>query len=130
HARGPAARSPGWRCADVMASPAAAGHHRTVLLINRNYARLWYGQAVSLIGDYVFDTTLVLWVGTVLLRGNRYAPAAVAGVLLAVAAATMLVSPLAGVFVDRWDNRRTMLVADVVRAGLVGLLAAVAFLPA
>ena len=42
-----------------------------MLLINRNYARLWYGQAVSLVGDFVFDTTLVLWVGTVLLRASR-----------------------------------------------------------
>jgi MFS family permease len=100
-----------------------------VWLINRNFARLWWGQAISLVGDFVFDTTLVLWVGTVLLRGDRYAPAAVAGVLLAVAAATMLVGPLAGVFVDRWDNRRTMLAADLIRAGLVGLLTVVAFLP-
>lgn len=41
-----------------------------VNLINRNYARLWSGQAVSTIGDYVFDTTLVLWVGTVLAKGR------------------------------------------------------------
>ena len=24
-------------------------------LINRDYARLWYGQAMSIVGDYVFD---------------------------------------------------------------------------
>jgi len=28
------------------------------LLINRNYARLWYGEAASALGDFVFDTTL------------------------------------------------------------------------
>jgi len=28
-------------------------------LINRNYAKLWYGQAVSAVGDTVFGTTLV-----------------------------------------------------------------------
>lgn len=52
-------------------------------LINRNYARLWSGQAVSTVGDYVFDTTLVLWVGTVLAKGRTWAPIAVSGILLA-----------------------------------------------
>src|SRR5436309_532993 len=101
-----------------------------MLLVNRNYARLWVGQAVSLVGDFVFDTTLVLWVGVVLLRGLPYAPAAVAGLLVGVAVATLLVGPLAGVFVDRWDRRRTMLGADLVRAGLIGALTLLAFLPA
>jgi MFS family permease len=78
----------------------------------------------------VFDTTLVLWVGTVLLSGRSYAPAAESALLLCVAVATLVVGPIAGVFVDRWDRRRTMLRADLIRAGLVGILAAVAFLPA
>lgn len=69
-------------------------------LINRNYAQLWYGQAVSLLGTAMFDTTLVLWVGTVLTRGRSWAPAAVSGVLVAVAVGT-LVAPVAGVLVDR-----------------------------
>lgn len=101
-----------------------------MLLVNRSYARLWAGQAVSQVGDLVFDTTLVLWVGTVLLSGRSYAPVAVSALLLCVAVATLVVGPLAGVFVDRWDRRRTMLRADLIRAGLVGILAAVAFLPA
>ena len=35
----------------------------TRFLINRSYARLWCGQAVSAVGDTVFATTLVVWVG-------------------------------------------------------------------
>jgi MFS family permease len=80
-----------------------------VNLINRNYARLWSGQAVSTVGDYVFDTTLVLWVGTVLARGRTWAPIAVSGILLAVGLAILLVGPLAGVFVDRWNRKATMM---------------------
>jgi hypothetical protein len=38
----------------------AGGGRVERLLINRSYARLWAGQAVSTVGDYVFDTTLVL----------------------------------------------------------------------
>jgi hypothetical protein len=56
-------------------------------LINRNYAKLWYGQAVSAIGDTVFGTTLVLWVSQVLARGLSWAPAAVSGILVAAGAA-------------------------------------------
>ena len=100
------------------------------ILINRDYARLWYGQAISMVGDFVFSTTLVLWVATVLAKDQPWAPAAVSGVLLSIGIAVLLVGPLAGVFVDRWDRLRTMLGTEVVRGGLVVLLAAVSFLPA
>ena len=99
------------------------------VLINRDYARLWYGEAVSTVGDFVFDTTLVLWVATVLGKGRPWAPAAVSGVMLAVGAAALVVGPLAGVFVDRWDRKRTMLRTEVVRGVAVGVLAALSFLP-
>jgi MFS family permease len=102
---------------------------RRLTLINRDYTRLWYGQAISALGDTVFSTTLVLWVATVLARGKPWAPAAVSGVLLAVGAAVLVVGPLAGVFVDRWNVRGTMLRTEVVRGVLAGLLAAVSFLP-
>lgn len=98
-------------------------------LIDRDYARLWYGQAVSTLGDLVFDTTLVLWVATILARGKTWAPAAVSGVMLSVALAVLVVGPVAGVFVDRWSRRRTMLRSEVIRAVLVGGITALAFLP-
>jgi MFS family permease len=98
-------------------------------LINPEYARLLFGQAVSSLGDMVFSTTLVLWVGTVLAKGQPWAPAAVSGVLVAIGAAMLLVGPLAGVLVDRWDSRRTALGTEVVRGATVGLLTAVSFVP-
>lgn len=98
-------------------------------LINRDYARLWYGQAISSVGDYVFSTTLVLWVADVLTRGKPWGPAAVSGVLLAVGAAVLFVGPLAGVFVDRWDALRTMLGTEVIRGLLVAVLVLVSLLP-
>ncbi|MFD8734014.1 MFS transporter [Streptomyces sp. NPDC059618] len=100
-----------------------------MVLINRDYRLLWAGQLVSQIGDFAFSTTLSLWIGTVVLAGRSYAPAAVSALVVVVAVGTLLVGPLAGVFVDRWDHRRTMLGADLARAVLIGLLTAVAFLP-
>ena len=98
-------------------------------LINREFARLWYGQAVSTVGDMIFNTTLVLWVATVLAKGKSWAPAAVSGIMLSVGIAVMVVGPLAGVFVDRWNRGLTMLRTEVLRAVMIAALAALAFLP-
>ncbi len=98
-------------------------------LVNRNYARLWYGQAVSAIGDTVFGTTLVLWVSQVLARGLPWAPAAVSGILVSAGAAVALVGPVAGVFVDRWNRKSTMMRTEVIRAAMVTGLVALSFVP-
>jgi MFS family permease len=98
----------------------------TRVLISREYAKLWLAGAVSWIGDYVFDVTVVLWIATAVAPDK---PWAVSGVLAAVVIPTLLVGPLAGVFVDRWDNRRTMLVSDALRMVLIGGLAIMPVLP-
>ncbi|MFD3994389.1 MFS transporter [Streptomyces sp. NPDC058548] len=98
-------------------------------LINRDYTRLWFGQAVSSVGDAVFSTTLVLWVATVLAKDESWAPMAVSGVLMASSVAVLVVGPLAGVFVDRWDKLATLLRTEVVRGALVVVLTVVSFLP-
>lgn len=98
-------------------------------LVNRNYARLWSGQAVSTIGDTVFGTTLVLWVSQVLARGLPWAPAAVSGILVAAGAAVVLVGPVAGVFVDRWNRKSTMMRTEVIRAAMVTGLTGLSFVP-
>lgn len=92
------------------------------LLINRNYALLWSGQAISILGDMVFTTTLVIWIATQLASGQSWAPLAVTGVLLAASVPAFLVGPFAGVFVDRMDKRRMMLRMDGFRAIIVGAL--------
>ncbi|MFF8772242.1 MFS transporter [Kitasatospora sp. NPDC015120] len=99
-------------------------------LLGPTYTRLWFGQAVSSVGDAVFSTTLVLWVATVLAEGKSWGPQAVSGVVLATSAAVMAVGPLAGVFVDRWDKRATMLGTEVLRGVLVAALTAVSLVPA
>jgi MFS family permease len=92
------------------------------LLINRQFALLWSGQSISYLGDFVFDTTLILWVATSIARGQSWAPLAVSGLLVATSLPALLIGPLAGVFVDRWDKRQTMLWTDALRAALVALL--------
>ncbi|MEW1633670.1 MFS transporter [Streptomyces sp. NPDC093801] len=99
-------------------------------LINRDYTRLWFGQAVSSVGDAVFNTTLVLWVATVLAKGESWAPMAVSGIVMASGVSVLVIGPLAGVFVDRWDKRATMLRSEALRGALVAVLTALTLLPA
>ena len=80
---------------------------------NRHFALLWVGQAVSLFGDrihYVALAFLVTSRGTPLELGITFAATAVPNVLL---------GPLAGALVDRWDRRRTMIACDLLRAAIV-----------
>jgi MFS family permease len=93
---------------------------------NANWHRLWLAQAVSLTGDSVFDITIMLWVAVVLARGRPWAPAAASGVLIAAAVPVLAVGPLAGVWVDRWDKRRTMMAADASRVVVIASLLLVA----
>jgi MFS family permease len=92
------------------------------ILIKRDFALLWVGQVISSIGDFALSATLVLWIATHLAVNEPWAPLAVSGEFLALTIPVVLFGPLAGVFVDRWDKRRTMLAMDLARALLVGLL--------
>jgi MFS family permease len=101
-------------------------HLAQVAFINRNFALLWWGQAISSIGDYAWDTALVLWVASYLVAGQSWAPLAVSGLVMAAAVPQVLVGPIAGVFVDRWDKRMTM----VLMAALQAIFAILLLLPA
>ena len=92
------------------------------MFINGNFGRLWIGHTISVFGDFIFDTTLVLWIAAVIARGQAWAPLAVSGVFIATTVPMLLIGPIAGVFVDRWSKRGTMLAMDAVRAALVALL--------
>lgn len=98
------------------------------VLVNRNFALLWTGQVVTDLGSVIFNTTVLLWVGVVLAGGAAWGPLAVSGVLVAQTLPQVLLRPLAGVLVDRWDVRRTMLRTDALRAVLVALLTPVILL--
>ncbi len=94
----------------------------TKLLINRDFACLWIGQTISGAGDLFFDTTLILWITTVVARGQSWLALAVSGVALSVSIPKIFLGPLAGVFVDRWNKRRTLMQMDGFRALLISIL--------
>jgi MFS family permease len=83
------------------------------LLKNARFRRLWIGQGLSFVGDFVSTVALVLLVVDV--SGSA---SAVGGVLVARLLPT-LASPLVGVLADRLDRRAVLVAADLVRAVLV-----------
>ena len=84
---------------------------------NRDFLTLLIGQGISAVGDAVSFTALPLLV--LILTGSGLAMGIV-GVLQSIP--DLLFGMVAGVFSDRWDRRRMMLVADVGRAILTALI--------
>lgn len=84
------------------------------LLRIQDFRRLWTAQVVSDFGDSLTLFTLLFLVQR--LTGDE---TAVATVLIASALPTLVVGLVAGVWVDRWNLKRVMVVSDLVRAGLV-----------
>ncbi|HLZ22646.1 MAG TPA: MFS transporter, partial [Ktedonobacterales bacterium] len=78
------------------------------LLRNRSFALVWGGGLVSLAGDWALITGLPLVVYQ--MTGSTLA---VGITLIANSLPRLAFGSMAGVFVDRWDRRRTMMVADV-----------------
>lgn len=87
------------------------------VLRHRNFALLWVGQLISLIGDWVLIVALPFYTyqltGSVLQTG---------GMFLVETLPRVVLGSLAGVFVDRWNRRWTMITADLLRAGVLLLL--------
>src|SRR5512132_2065493 len=84
---------------------------------NRSFRLMWTGQLVSTMGTALTSLAASIYVFRV--TGSA---ASVALMLMASAAPSLVVGLLAGVFVDRLDRKRIMIVADVVRAVLVFLI--------
>ncbi|MFJ2865723.1 MFS transporter [Kitasatospora sp. NPDC087314] len=87
--------------------------------LGRGFDLFWAGQTVSLVGDKV----TVFVVPTLMIFVLHASALQVGVVAMAQYLGIPLLGPIAGVLVDRWDKRRTMLGCDLVR------LVAVAAIP-
>lgn len=87
-------------------------------LFNRNLLLLWAGQAVSQLGGGVGYIATLWWVqsttGSALALGGLVTISSVVGLVL---------SPIAGVFVDRWNRKYIIVGTDIIR-GLINCLLA------
>jgi MFS family permease len=83
------------------------------LLRNVRFLRLWVGQGISFVGDFVSTVALVI-----LVVDLSDSASAVGGLLVARLVPT-LASPLVGVLADRLDRRTILVVSDLARAVLI-----------
>jgi MFS family permease len=100
-----------------MASPTPPLTFRGVLKI-RSVRRLWLAQLVSIFGDFLAIFAVFSLV-TFQLHGT---PTQVSMILVAYMLPLAVVSPLAGVVVDKWNVKWTMIASDLVRGVLVLVL--------
>jgi MFS family permease len=89
------------------------------VLAEKQFFRLWLGQVVSIFGDFVALFAVQVAI-TFRMHGT---PEDVTGVMVAYLVPFAVIGPLAGVFVDRWNVRWTMIASDLSRGVLIVLLA-------
>src|ERR687889_670775 len=84
---------------------------------NRNFSLMWTGQLISTMGSAL--TSLAASIYVFRLTGSALS---VGLMLMATAAPSLLVGLFAGVFVDRYDRKKIMITADILRAVLILLI--------
>lgn len=83
--------------------------------ISRNFSLLWLGQALSSFGEYLLESTVIIWLVTDLFYNSSFLPSAIGLAVAASAIPRMLIAPLAGVWVDRMPPTYVMITADGAR---------------
>ncbi|WP_316740667.1 MFS transporter [Pedobacter antarcticus] len=71
------------------------------------FAILWAGQFFSLVSSSAVNFAIIIWLSLQTGSAEVLAYAAIAGLL-----PQALIGPFAGVYVDRWDRKKTMILAD------------------
>jgi len=88
---------------------------RDLLAKNRNFRHLWLGQIISNFGDSLTSLSLLLLVNRLTGGGTE----AIAAMMIMIALPQITVGLVAGVYVDRLDRKRIMIVSDLLRGALV-----------
>ena len=83
-----------------------------------NYFPMWLGQALSLVGSRVVQFALIWY-----LTQETGSATVLATATLVALVPEIILSPLAGVYVDRWDRQMVMIIADGAVALVSWLLA-------
>ncbi|WP_353127270.1 MFS transporter [Parapedobacter pyrenivorans] len=73
----------------------------------RTFAIIWSGQFISLLTSSAVNFAIIIWLSLETGSAEVLAFAAIAAFL-----PQTLIGPFAGVFIDRWDRKRTMMAAD------------------
>jgi MFS family permease len=92
-------------------------HPYVRLALDPSFSALWTAGVISLFGDRL--NQIALGVIVLQLTGS---PVAIGLVFLAAALPNLLLGPISGTLVDRWDQKQVMVVSDLLRAAIVLLI--------
>ncbi|MDQ6649240.1 MAG: dTMP kinase [Actinomycetota bacterium] len=100
-----------------MSGSISDGHDLRAVLRVRPFRQLWVALTLSSLGDWIglLATTAL---ASSLYRSYSAQSYAIGGVLIVRLAPAVVLGPFAGAFADRFDRRRTMVVADCLRFAL------------
>jgi len=84
------------------------------ILFHRNFVLLWIGQIISQFGDRLTQIALVGLVSKASMSSSSLA------IIMSMAIIPVfIVSPISGVYTDRWSKRKTMYISDFIRGSLI-----------
>jgi dTMP kinase len=91
------------------------------LLRNRAFRNLALSTLVSTLGDWIGFLAIIALTADIL-GPTRAAAFAVSGVMAARVLPSLILGPIAGVFVDRWNRKRVMIVTHLGRGTVMALV--------
>lgn len=83
-------------------------------LRQRDFFLAWLGGLLSMTGDWVLFIALPIYIYQ--LTGSAFATS---GMFISGLLPALLLGSVAGVFVDRWDRKRTMIISNLVLAAII-----------
>ena len=84
-------------------------------IFNGDFTKLWIGQLISNFGDNFFYMGLMATILYILELDAKY----LGFLMVMIAIPTLLFGPIAGSYVDRWNRKHVMAVADILRGLIV-----------
>lgn len=91
------------------------------LFRNRDFRNLTLATVTSALGDWI-GVLAILALTVEIMGATRAAPFALGAVMAARVIPAMLLGPVAGVFVDRWNRKRVLIGADIGRGIVMALI--------
>ena len=91
------------------------------LLRNRPFRNLMLSTFISAMGDWIGFLAIIALTSQIM-GPTRAAAFAVSGVMMARVLPSLLIGPVAGVFVDRWDRKRVMIITHLGRGVVMALI--------
>ena len=82
-----------------------------------NFAKLWSAQILSQVAQYLLNFALIILVYD-LTAGSKFGSFSVSLVVLSFSIPSILFAPAAGTYVDYWDRKKVLVIANLVRTVL------------